>query len=220
MLQKTRHIVLQLLVCLSTAHPQTIGDLDSLFALAQQSSYPLNSLTLEISSLEERLSQSTLIHRIIPTVNISAFMGTSGIIFIDPEEVEATSFYPPLKDWIGISFSLPINKIFDNGSSTLIKIQLQSKRLEYQKLRTDLRLRLSQKILEKSHLNEQLKQAESELELRRELLDYAVARFNQGDIAFDELASKRLALQAAKSRVARIRYSMALIQMELERMAK
>lgn len=215
-----RRVFPVLLLLSSLAHCQTPSQYDSLAARAFENSFELASLSIEIKTLEKRLNSSSFINRIVPTVNFSAFVGASGVVFIDQEKAGSGQYSPALRDWVGITISLPVNRAFDSNIRAILKLDLEAKRLAFSEAEKEVRHSLTKLLLEHARIAEQLNRAETEVQIREEVAQYSEFLFDLDRMDFDALAVKRLALQTAQSDLANVRHGLALIKLELERMVK
>jgi len=214
-----RCLFLEIFLLSSPAFGQTTPS-DSLIARAFENSFELASLSIEIKTLEKHLNKSSFFNRIIPTVNFSAFVGASGVVFIDQEKAGSGQYSPALRDWVGITISLPLNRAFDSTSRAILKLNLQAKRLAYAEAEKEVRHSLTKLLLEHGRIAEELKRAEAEVQMRGKVVQYSEFQFELGKMDFDALTVKRLALQAAQSELADVQNRLALLELELERMVK
>ena len=166
--------------------PEAFSSIDSL---------DLKILEIRIQEARERVSQSSLVRRIIPRIHFTASFGVNEIFFIDP--LTADPYVLP-HDAFRLTLSLPVTEIFDFSRQNLACLELARLELERRKAEIEQAHRgeaLRGTLIRLEHGLEQLKQEEL---LKSRLVDYSELLFEQGKTDYDTLIRARLQLLSLK----------------------
>ena len=177
----------------------------------------LDSLDLQIlaTRVEQALvkvSQNSLVRRLIPRIYATASFGVKDVVFLDP--LTADPYLLP-HDAFRLTISLPITEIFDFTKQQQARLELQRLKTEYKRARIA-QLKRRDGLAEKmARLNRQLKLLEKEEPIRARLVNYFELLFHQGKTDYDTLVHARLQLLSLKRSILQLQQRIADAQQEL-----
>jgi hypothetical protein len=163
--------------------------LDSL-ALLQKS--------LEIKKAEETADQSNVLHRLMPSISISASYGIGNLVFIDPS---TTAVYNIPKDSYRLSLSLSLSDIFKSYQHEQALLQVQVLQTEYQHmkyLQQGSQLAVHLELMDVEYKLHTLQKQETMME---DLQHFNELRFEQGKIEYDVLLHSKIEMMNIQSAI-------------------
>lgn len=175
-------------------------------------SLELRLLEIEIRERENRLEETSLLRRLLPTIHFSASYGIRDLAFIDPTSY---TLYVLPRDAYRVTLSLTLNDVLFSPAYAQALVELE-------KLREMLAIRLLQQTRERRLLQQQLRTIqnqieayEKELALVQELLRFNQLRFEQGKIEFDVLTRTKIELLNLRRSLDQLHNQQSEIQLKL-----
>jgi hypothetical protein len=175
-------------------------------------SLEIRLLEIEIRERENRVDETSLWRRLMPSIHFSASCGMHDIAFIDP--TSDTPYVLP-RDAYRVTFSVTLNDVLFSPAHSQALVELE-------KLKEMLAIRRLQQAHEDRLLQQQLMATkgrigvhEKELALVLELLRFNQIRFDQGKIEFDVLTRTKIELLNLQRSLDGLHHQQSEIQLKL-----
>jgi len=149
----------------------------------------LGELKIDIKQTQLQVSETNLLHRLMPQIHLSASFGIRDLVFIDPSN---TVPYVLPNDAYRLSISLSISEVFDFSKHRAAELRLDRLQMDYRRIQQQQLESRSKAQRVFAGLNGLLALLADELKMKEEVLKFNDLRFQQGKIGYDALIRSKL----------------------------
>ncbi len=149
----------------------------------------LRALRIEIEQSHLQVSETNLLHRLMPQIHLSTTFGIRDIVFIDPSN---TVPYVLPKDAYRLSISLSLSEVFDFSKHRAAELRLDRLEIDYARIQQQQVESRSKAQREFSELIGLLALLADEVKMKEDVLKFNDLRFQQGKIEYDALIRSKL----------------------------
>ncbi len=152
----------------------------------------INSLEIKLLELNADLAdievtQTDFLHTLIPRVSVSARIGQSSVLFLDPTHPWS---FP--SDAFSAVVSLDLDRIVNSVPHQQALVKAEQSRIIVQRRRTELRQELISLSTQIDIMDSLISSLELKQEYARKLIESAEVKYNAAKISFEELVRARL----------------------------
>lgn len=161
-------------------------------------SLELNQLEIHLEKAQDEVTQTNLIHRLLPDIHVSAAYGIGNLVFIDPNSILT---YNIPKDAYRLTLTLSLSELLYSVKHSQALLQQKILLTEYQHkklLQFSIRQTLQQEVLS---VESKIQSLETEASMIRDLIHFNELRFEQGKIEYDVLIRTKLELLSLQTNI-------------------
>ena len=202
-----RALLLVLLPMLAFAQSQlTSAAVDS----AVESSFEIKLLELNAELADIEVTQTNFLHTLIPRVSVSARVGQSSVLFLDPTHPWS---FP--SDAVSAVVSLDIDRILNSVPHQQAVVKAQQSRVILRKRRIELRQEISTLATQAAIIDSLMSSLELKRQYRVKLVEAAELKYNAAKISFEELVRAKVDLSDTEFEIATQNMRLADLQSRL-----
>ena len=167
----------------------SFGQMNTSPAIMGTDSLQLRLLEIAIEEAQNQVSQSNLLHRLIPQITFSSSFSVRDIVFYD---ASGTTPYLLPGDAYRLSVSLSLSDLFDFSKHHEAQLRLDHLEIEYKRA-IDLQSRMMEnRRLQLAEFYDLRSSLSEELKMKEDVARFNDLRFRQGKIAYDQLVRSQL----------------------------
>ena len=202
-----RALILVLFPLLAFAQSQmTSTAIDS--AVANLLEIKLLELSADLADIE--VTQTNFIHTLIPRVSVSARIGQSSVLFLDPTHPWS---FP--SDAVSAVVSLDIDRILNSVPHQQATVKAEQSRMILRRRRIELRQEIFSLATQAAIIDSLISSLELKRQYRTKLVEAAELKYNAAKISFEELVRSKVDLSDTEFEIATQKLRLADLQSRL-----
>ena len=177
---------------------------------AVASSLEIKLLELNADLADIDVTQTNFLHTLIPRVSVSARVGQSSVLFLDPAHPWS---FP--SDAVSAVVSLDIDKILNSVPHQQAVVKAQRSRVMLRKRRIELRKEIFTLATQAAIIDSLISSLELKRQYRVKLVEAAELKYNAASISFEELIRTKVDLSDTEFEIATQKMKLADLQSRL-----
>ena len=173
-------------------------------------SLEIKLLELDADLADIEVTQTNVLHTLIPRVSVSARVGQSSVLFLDPTHPWS---FP--SDAVSAVVSLDIDKILNSVPHQQAIVKAQQSRVMLRKRRIELRQEIFTLATQAAIIDSLISSLELKRQYRVKLVEAAELKYNAARISFEELVRAKVDLSDTEFEIATQKMRLADLQSRL-----
>ena len=164
---------------------------------AVANSFEIKILELNADLADIEVTQTNFLHTLIPRVSVSARVGQSSVLFLDP-----THSWSFPSDAVSAVFSLDLDRILNTVPHQQAIVRAQQSKITLRRRRAELRQEILSLMTQIAILDSLISSLKLKRDYRTKLVEAAELKYNAANIRFEELVRAKVNLSDTEFEIA------------------